>query len=192
VSTVPFRVPTGVAPQPNGGGASPESLIAGLRARAAERREAEELVVALPGRWEGRLRARYGYIGLDDLETYEGVDLAHTSGVGMTTDMLAKACRAIEAYDPEAEAWEPLRDELGPVTFDDRLTRLLAWPRPDEDFEYSARQVYEGMFDGNGLAVGQHAGRVARWMGVFEEELASGEASTGGGSTPSPPPPPSG
>jgi hypothetical protein len=187
VSAVPFRVSTA-----QGQDAPGDSLVAQLRARAAERREGGELTVGLPGRWEGFLRVTYGYVDLDELEGYEGVDLAHTSNIGMSLDMLAKACKRVEALNATTGEWELVTDERGPVRFDDRLARVLGWPRPDDDWEFSARQVYEGVFEGNGLAIGRHVAEVSRFMGVLEEEEASGKASTSGGSTLSPPPPPSG
>ena len=187
MSTVPFRAPTGV--NSPAGNASPDSLIGSLRARAAERRATEELTVELPGRWAGLLRVRYGYVSLDEIEQYADIDLTHASNIGMTLDLLNKAIRVVEAYDAEANDWITVSDQFGHVTFDDRLARLLAWPRPDDDYEFSVRQVYEGVFDGNGLAIGQHVQKVGTWMGVFEQELASGEASTSGGPKPSAPPP---
>jgi len=186
VSTVPFRAPTG-APSP-ASQASPDSLIGQLRATAAERREAETLTIDIPGRWAGKLRIVYGYVALEVIESYGDIDLAHTSNIGMTLDLLSKATRAVEAYDREEEKWTAISDAAGPVVFDDRFTRLLDWPRPDSDYEFSVRQVYEGMFNGNGLAIGQHVNEVGRWMGVFEEEVSSGEPSTSSGSTRSAPP----
>ena len=189
MSTVPFRAPTGVHSSPPA--ASPDSLIGSLRAKAAERRENEELTVDIPGRWAGVLRVRYGYISLDEIEQYEGIDLAHVSNIGMTLDMLSKSVKAVEGFDQTTGEWAVVKDAAGPVTFDDRFARLLDWPRPDDDYEYSIRQVYEALFENNGLAIGQHIGEVGRWMGVFEEELASGKDSTSGGPMPSAPLPPS-
>lgn len=182
---VPYQPPNGVPDQP-----PTSSLIGQLRSVAAEKRESE-YVIGLPGRWEGRLRVVYGYVNLDEMEGYADVDLTHVSNVGMSLDMLSKACKRIEALDRETGEWETVVDPFGPVTFDDRLTRLLDWPRPDNDWEFSVRQTYEGMFEGNGVAIGQHLGEVARWMGVTGEEEALGKASTSGGSTPSPLPQPS-
>ena len=187
MSTVPFRVTNQQASQ-----ASPDSLITQLRERAAEKREDSEKTVELPGRWEGFLRVVYGYVDLDELEGYANVDLTHVSNIGMSLDMLAKACKRIEAKNAETGEWETVSDARGPVTWDDRLARLLGWPRPDDDYEFSTRQVFDGVFSGNGLAIGQHLGEVAQWMGVVVEEEDSGKASTPGGLTPSQPAPLSG
>lgn len=168
--------------------ASPDSLVARLRSTAAQKRETEELTVELPGRWQGVLRARYGMVRLELLEQYTN---AQGSAIGMSLDILAHACKAIEAYDEDEHDWVILKDERGPVSFDDRLARLLGWPRPAEEFEFSSRQVYETMFDENGLAISAHVAKVAGWMGATEEQIGVGE-STGGGSTRSVPPSPTG
>jgi hypothetical protein len=186
-----FPIP-GVSQPGQAGDAAPGSLLAGLRQTAAEKRAAATVTVDIPGRWKGKLRARYGTVGLDELERYaDAANLAGSSNLGQSLEILSRACEAIEAYDAETGSWLVLEDDLGPVTFDDRLTRLLQWPRPDEEFTFPVRTVYETMFDGNGMAVGAHVGRVAEFMGLIEEEIATGEASTGGTSTPSVPPSPS-
>lgn len=167
--------------------ASPESLVSRLRRIAAEKREAEKLIVDLPGRWAGVLRAHYGMLNLDELERYQNAGAANMMNVSL--DMLAHACKAIEVYDPEKgkvgddEAWDVLKDERGPVTFDDRLTRLLDWPRPSPEFEFSARQVYETMIgraesddDMNGVLILNHASQVNRWMGLAEQDVSLGES----------------
>jgi hypothetical protein len=164
-------------------------LITQLRERAAEVREEGEKTIYMPGRWEGFLRVVYGYVDLDELEQYADIDLAHTSNIGLSLDMLAKSVKRIEALNARSGEWETVTDVRGPVTFDDRLARVLNWPRPDDDWEFSVRQVYEGMFSGNGLLIGRHVAEVAAWMGVAMEEETSGKASTSGGSTPSPPVP---
>ena len=185
-----FPIP-GVA-QPTGD-AAPDSLLADLRRTAAQKRAEATLTVDVPGRWQGKLRAVYGWVGLDEVERFTDAVLT-TSNVGASLEILNRACRRIEVYDRELERWRPLEDQLGPVTFDDRLARLLQWERPadDDEFAYPVRAVYETMWDGNGIALGQHVAKVAEFMGLVEEEAASGEASTSGGSTRSVPPPPSG
>ena len=187
MSATPFRAPTAVADT------SPpkDSLIAQLRATAAEERADSEYVAMLPGRWDGVMRVVYGYIDIDELESYADIDLTHVSNVGMSLDMMSKAVKRIEAHNSRTGKWETVEDANGPVTFDDRLARLLAWPRPDDDWEFSVRQVYEGVFEGNGVLLGKHMGDVSRWMGLLDGEEESGKDSTSGGSTPSPPPQPS-
>ena len=188
MSTVPFRVPTGQGQQQQD---PPDSLIAQLRARAAEKQAKGEVTIPLHGLWEGRLRVTYGYVDLDTLEGYADVDLTHVSNIGMTLDMLGKACKRIEGCDQETGEWATLEDAHGAVGFDDRLARLLGFPRPDDDWEFSTRQVYELVFEGNGLAIGAHVTQAATWMGIVNQEEESGKTSTSGGSTPAPPPPPS-
>jgi hypothetical protein len=191
VSTVPFRA-TNSTQQGQASQASPDSLITQLRERAAEKRADGELTVGIPGRWEGTLRVVYGYVDLDELEGYANLDLARVNNLSMSLDMLSKAVKRIEALNRDTDEWQTVSDAQGPVTFDDRFSRLLGWPRPDQDYEFSVRQVFEGVFSGNGLAIGQHVGEVATWMGVVVEEENSGKASTPGGSTLSQPAPPSG
>ena len=185
------RFPIPGVSQPSGD-AAPDSLLADLRRTAAQTRKQATLTVDIPGRWQGKLRAVYGYVGLDELERFTDAVL-NTSNVGASLEILNRACRKIEVYDPEQERWRALEDQLGPVTFDDRLARLLQWERPSDDpeFAYPTRTVYETMWDGNGIALGQHVAKVAEFMGLVEEQAASGEASTPDGSTPSGQPPPS-
>lgn len=183
MSATPFRA----IPTAQGSQASPDSLITQLRERAAEKREDGEKTIGLPGRWQDFLRVTYGYVDLDELEGYANLDLEHTSSVGLSLDMLAKAVKRIEALNAATGEWELVSDVHGPVSFDDRLARLLSWPRPDDDYEFSTRQVYEGMFSGNGILLGQHIAEVSQWMGVVVEEETSGKASTPSGLTPSPP-----
>lgn len=187
-----FPIP-GVSQPGQAGDAAPGSLLASLRATAARKRGTATKTIDLPGRWAGKVRARYGVVSLDDLEQFaDPAKLANASDMNTSLEILARACQAIEGHDPETGEWMVLEDDLGPVTFDDRLARLLSWPRPDGEFTFSVRVVYETMFDGNGIALGQHIGEVSEFMGLVQEDAASGEAWTGGGSTPSAPPPRSG
>jgi hypothetical protein len=187
-----FPIP-GVSQPGQAGDAAPGSLLAELRKTAAQKRAAATVTVDLSGRWKGKLRARYRTVGLDELERWQdATQLSGSSNLSQSLEILSRACDAIEAYDPETGEWLVLEDDLGPVTFDDRLARLLGWPRPDgEEFTFPVRTVYETMFDGNGMALGVHVGLVADFMGLTEEEIVAGEASTGRTSTPSAPPSPS-
>lgn len=184
-----FPIP-GVSQPGQAGDAAPGSLLNELRTTAARKREAASETFGLPGRWAGKVRARYGVVSLDELERFtDATQLNGASDVNVSLDILARACQAIEGKDPETGEWLVLEDELGPVTFDDRLTRLLNWPRADPEYTFPVRVVYETMFDGNGIALGQHIGAVSQFMGLIQEDIASGEASTGGGLTRSAPPP---
>lgn len=173
-----FPIP-GVSQPGQAGDAAPGSLLSQLRVTAAQKRASETLTLPLPGRWEGKLRVVYGTVGLDELERFaESVGSSSASNITGSLEVMARAVKAIQAYDPADDGWLVLEDELGPVTFDDRLAKLLQWDRPGDEFTFSARQVYERMFDGNGFALSAHVGRVATFMGVVEGEIASGEAST--------------
>ena len=186
-----FPIP-GVSQPGQAGDAAPDSVLAMLRAKAAQKRKQSEITIDLPGRWKGSLRARYGTVGIDEIESWQatlGLDgEAQTAApVKASLEIIYRACRAIEAYRVDNDDWVVLEDNLGPVKFDDRLARLLRWDRPGDDFTFSVKEVYDRMFDGNGIALGQHVGQVATFMGLVEEEIASGEASTGGSSTPTVP-----
>lgn len=180
-----FPIP-GVSQPGQAGDAAPGSLLSRLRHEAQEVREARTLTVPIP-RDQGRvqLRARYGVLGLDELERLQSAMAPSVSNLTGSLEILSRAVQAIEALDPAGgpDDWLVLEDDLGPVTFDDRLARLLDWDRPDDDFTFSVRGVYERMFDGNGIAVGQHAATVAEFMGVVEQEAAAGKPSTAGRST---------
>ena len=179
-----FPIP-GISQPGAAGDAAPGSLLSALRHTAAQEREHRSLTLDLPGRWKGLLRARYGTIGLDEMERFTGTARTNTSEIGASLELLSQACKAIEAYDRDEDRWLVLEDDLGPVTFDDRLARLLAWPRPDPEFTFSVRDVYDTMFDGNAVTLGEHTSAVAQFMGLTEEDTAVGEGLTGGGSTPS-------
>lgn|ERR1700733_824961 len=188
-----FPIP-GVSQPGQAGDAASGSLLASLRATAARKRDNATKTLELPGRWAGTVRARYGVVSLDDLDHYADMsqELSGADLLNQSLEILARACQAIEGKDPDTGEWQVLEDELGPVTFDDRLAKLLDWPRPEGDFAFSVRVVYETMFDGNGVALGQHAAEVSKFMGLVQEDAASGEALTGGGLTRSAPLPRSG
>lgn len=190
-----FPIP-GVSQPGQAGDAAPDSLLAELRAKAAQKRRRSEITIGLPGRWEGTLRARYGMVGIDELESWQatlGLDggdptIAAGEAIKASLEIVHRACRAIEARGADSDEWVVLEDALGPVKFDDRLARLLSWERPGDEFVFSIKEVYDRMFDGNGIALGQHIGKIAEFMGLVEEEIAASEPSTGGGLTRSAPP----
>lgn len=183
-----LHVPPGVSVPGSKGQAAPDSLIAKLQQVAERKRQATELTIELPG-WEGMLRARIGVIGLDELERQIGT-MNGASEITLSLQMVGQACRALEIRDDTGD-WKVLEDELGPVTFDDRLARRLTWPRPDPEFRYDTRSVFAGLFDNNGILIGQFVAKVAAWMGIKREEIASGEALTAPGSRPPESAPPS-
>jgi hypothetical protein len=177
----------------------PDSLIGRLRQTAAQKRERANLTLDLPGRWgpDGPtpLRVVYGMLDLDAIERFQesASGTATTANVAQSLILMAEAVKAIEAKDDTAESgWTVLEDAHGAVTFDDRLTRLLGWERPDDTYRFHPRQVYETMWDGNGILLSTHVAQVAQWMGLQEREVQRlGEALNRPGSTSPPPPPPS-
>jgi hypothetical protein len=183
-----FPIP-GVSQRGAAGDAAPDSVLGRMRAAHHEQQAREELTLALPPFAGYDRRVRYGYVSLDDMDQ---TDTAGLSEMDATLKMLARAVKAIEVRDPETDRWEVLEDDLGPVSFDDRYARLMRWERPGvdggEDYVYNERQVYEAIFNGNGLAIGTHIARVTRFMGGGEEdltELLGGLAP--GSTTPAPP-----
>jgi hypothetical protein len=136
------------------------------------------------------LRASYGTLAVDEVERYMTSAQIDTSRpLTGNLEVLARACRSIEVLDADGK-WVVLEDAAGPVTFDDRLARLLEWERPDPEFRYSVGDVYEGMFDGDGFAVMSHQARVLQGLGIVEE--VGPDLATGGSPTRSATPPRSG
>jgi hypothetical protein len=178
-----FPIP-GVSQPGQAGDAAPGSLLSELRATAAQKRKKAALTLELPGKWEGKLRVRYGTVSLAELERFQSLTAADVN-MATSLEVLSCACKAVEAIDPTNGEWLVLEDELGPVKFDDRLARLLQWERPDPDFIFSSQLVYEGMFDGDGFAIMRHAGKVNQFLGLVEGDAASGESSTVASLTPS-------
>lgn len=181
-----FPIP-GVRQPGEAGDAAPGSVLANLRQTAARKRAAKSLTVPLHGRWEGLLRVVYGVLGFEDMERAVALSEGGASDVDGSLEMMARAVRAIEAYDPETDAWSAIEDALGPVSFDDRLLRLLDAERPDDDYVFSTRQAYEWIFDVKYDGIGpliDHQGRVNAFMGLGERpgESSTGERLTGSGS----------
>jgi hypothetical protein len=181
-----FPIP-GVRQPGEAGDAAPGSVLAQLRQTAARKRAAKTLTMPLHGRWEGQLRVVYGVLGLDDMERAVALSESGTSDLDGSLELMARAIRAIEAYDPETETWSAIEDALGPVTLDDRLLRLLDAPRPDDEYVFSTRQAYEWIFDVKYDGIGPliaHQGQVNEFMGLEERpgESSTGERLTGSGS----------
>jgi hypothetical protein len=181
-----FPIP-GVRQPGEAGDAAPGSVLAQLRQTAARKRAAKTLTVPLHGRWEGQLRVVYGVLGFEDMERAVALRDSGTSDLDGSLELVARAVRAIEAYDPETDTWSAIEDSLGPVSFDDRLLRLLDVERPGDDYVFSTRQAYEWVFDVKYDGIGpliEHQGRVNAFMGLEERpgESSTGEQLTGSGS----------
>jgi hypothetical protein len=183
-------IPPGLTAPGQRGDAAPDSVLAQLRRDVQRRREATTATFELPPIGATRLRATYGSLGVEETERYiTTAKLDETKPLTGNLEVMARACRAIEALD--GERWVVLEDGAGPVTFDDRLTRLLGWERPGDDFAYPVRDVYEGMFGGDGFALLAHQTKVLQALGLAELEVGT-DLSTGGSPTRSAQPPRSG
>jgi hypothetical protein len=183
-------VPPGLVAPGMRGDAAPDSVLAQLRRDVTAKREAKTFTFE----WtlvETRLRATYGTLGLDETERYiVGAQLDPLKPLTGNLEVMARACRAIEIRDADGKWWV-IEDDAGPVTFDDRLTRRLGWERPGDEYRYSVRDVYEGMFDADGFALMAHQTRVLQALGLVEAEVGM-DLSTSGSPTPSAQPPRSG
>lgn len=179
-----FPIP-GVSVKGAAGDAAPDSVLGQLRAAHREHREQETITLSLPPFAGLKRRVTYGYVSVDDMED---VDTSGMSNMDATLKLMARACQAIEVYDEQADKWEVLEDNIGPVSFDDRYARLMQWERPGEgdDFVFPTRQVYDVVFNHNGMALGMHIARAVDFMAGGEEDVAAllGEASTLGRITP--------
>ena len=108
--------------------------------------------VPMSGRWHGVLRVRYRRVVRAERPT----DLSGWFAV------LARGCVAIEAYDEQSREWVRLQDDDGPVTFDDRLARLLRWPPLPNGGSWEPEGVYRVMFDDDTRGLGRHMDAIAR------------------------------
>ena len=179
-------VPAGLSMRGVRGDAAPDSLLEQLRSDVKRKRAARTVTLELPAIGSTRLRANYGSMHIEEIEQYvAGADLENMGAMTANLEMLSRACRSIDALGEDGR-WVVLEDDMGPVTFDDRLTRLLAWERPGEEFRYSIREVYEGMFGGDGFAVMAHQASALRELGLAERQVGTPDlAPTAGPSTPS-------
>ena len=186
---VALAPPAGFSVPGSRGDAAPGSMLAQLRKDARRKQEARTVTVELPAIGDTPLRATYGSLSIEEIERFSE-SVANTAAISQNLELLARACRKIEAQDQDGKWWV-LEDDAGPVTFDDRLTRLLGWDRPDQEFRYPVAQVWEGMFAGDGFALIAHTAKVTTALGLADLEVGPGE-STSGGPTRSEPPPRSG
>jgi hypothetical protein len=174
------------------GDAAPDSVLAQLRADVQRRREARPVTLGMPSIGSTELRVTYGTLSTDETERYmAGAKIDVSKPLTANLEVLAKACRSIEARGPDGD-WGVLEDAAGPVSFDDRLTRLLAWPREGDEFRYSVRDVYDGMFGGDGFALMAHVREALEGLGLVDLEALGPDLSTGGLPTGSASPPRSG
>ena len=95
---------------------------------------------------------------------YRGRGGRHEPPASGNLEALARACRSIEVE--VGGEWKVLEDAAGPVTFDDRLTRLLGWERPGDEYRYAVREVYAAMFGQDGFAVMTHARLALTGLGL--------------------------
>lgn len=170
--------------------AAPDSVLAQLRRDVAARREANTVVLdwTLGG---SHLRATYGALDVDEAERFiAGQSIDPTKPLTGNLEALARACRSIEVE--VGGEWKMLEDAAGPVSFDDRLTRLLGWERPGDEFRYPVREVYAAMFEHDGFAVMTHARLALTGLGLVTEEEVGPDLSTRGSPTLSAQPPRSG
>lgn len=188
MSTGPLRLPTppGVSVPGSRGDAAPDSVLGQLRADARRKREAQVVTVALPEHlFSIPLRARYGALPPEELERL--ADRAQLGQMNLTVnlEMLARACRAIEAYDAAEDRWLVLEDDIGPVTWDDRLPALLGMPRPDDEFKFSVRDVFDAIFsegdppEPNGFLITAHATEAMQGLGLVSQDVMPGESTNG-------------
>jgi hypothetical protein len=159
-------------------------VLAQLRADVQRRRESHPVTLGLPPIGATELRTTYGTLSTDETERYmAGAQIDTSKPLTANLEVLARACRSIEARDPAGGEWGVLEDAAGPVTFDDRLTRLLSWPRDGDDFVYSVRDVYDGMFGGDGFALMAHVREALTGLGLVEVEAVAPDLSTRGSPT---------
>ena len=183
-------IPPGFTAPGMRGDAAPDSALAQLRRDVAAVREAKTVVLD----WTlnaSHLRATYGTLDVDEAERFiAGASTDATHPLSGNLEALARACRSIEV-EVDGE-WKVLEDAAGPVTFDDRLTRLLGWERPGEDYRYPVREVYAAMFSQDGFAVMTHARLALTGLGLVTEEEVESDLSTRGSPMLSAQPPRSG
>lgn len=179
-------VPPGLSAPGTRGDAAPDSILAQLRADVQARREAKTVTLD----WTlgaSHLRVTYGALDVDEAERFiAGAQVDVTKPLTGNLEALARACRSIEVE--VGGEWKVLEDDMGPVAFDDRLTRKLGWERPGDDYRYPVREVYGAMFGHDGFALMTHARLALTGLGLVEADVGA-DLSTGGSSMLSAQPP---
>lgn len=164
-----------VAGSENGhrGDAAPGSVLGSLRARAARAREQKRLDLAVGGSFGDLLRVRYRPLPLDELERYSELT-GRLGNVGLMVDLMVSCAETVLWVEHGAET------DLG-VRLESRLWELLDWPLPagvETAAELTPRELLDGLFEHNAMALGQHGERLVDWMlNPAEGESAPGEPS---------------
>lgn len=148
-------------------GAARGSVLAALRAQAAQVRAQATTDLPVGGAFGDRLVIRYGVLPIEDLDRYS--DLAAggaVSNVNLAIDMMVSTCRTV-LYDGI---------DLN-VKLDRHLWELLGYPLPtgmESSADLTPREIVSAVFGDNGMALGSHASTLITWM----EGQRSGEAPT--------------
>jgi hypothetical protein len=137
------------------------SVLARLRAQAAEQAKDRTVDVAIAGAFDPPIMARYGVLPTEELERYSEL-AGGTSNLSLVLDMLSRTLRCLVTEDGGREV--ELRDELGTVTYGHRLAVLLGMPIPPGETEMPPRDVILQLFGGNAFALAAHASEVVSWM----------------------------
>lgn len=140
------------------------SLLARLRAAAAEQQHERRFNVDVGGAFGNMLVARYAPLPIDELERY--AELVGTTGnVELAIDLVTRCNVAICARDDDGEI-EELEDELGVLTLSTgaRLAEWLELPVPASVDEPTPRELVRWLWGDNGMAFGAHVQRVLEWM----------------------------
>jgi hypothetical protein len=155
----------------NGGGTEPGSVLAQLRARAAAQREHKRLDLPVGGEFGELLQLRYRPLPLEELERYSELT-GRITNVALAIDMMVSCCETALWVEHGQET------DLG-VRLTSDLWELLGWPLPDgvdAASDLTPREVVDGLFGGNGMALGSHIERLIDWM-TDTEATAPGESS---------------
>ena len=154
------------------------SFLAGLRAQAEAQRQARHLELPVGGKFGDSLVIRYRMLTRHEFDQYAALLTPNVTRAGeietrdvpvsaLNARMMAAACETV-LYEGE---------DLG-VQLDGKLAELLGHPLPDSvsHDDLTAPEIVEGVFGGNWMAIGSHAGRLAEWQRNPDAEAEPGEA----------------
>jgi hypothetical protein len=135
------------------------SVLARLRAQAAEQTRSQHLDLVVGGAFGSNLLLRYRVLDVDELDRFASLG-GKLTDISLAIEMMVTTCTAV--------LW---RDDAGDVTdlavtLEPGLWELMGWELPEgvELDELTPREVVVQLFGGNGPSLAIHLTRLAEWM----------------------------
>jgi hypothetical protein len=125
--------------------------LAGIAKRHEEIRAESHLTLFIPS-YEGHMKVRYRLLPevdmdklgrrIEEAQRGEGVAAA----LDVEADILVQMCDRIFVRDPEADEYQVLEDEKGPVRFESHLAAILSQAGVQFSDEQRAREIVQDLF----------------------------------------------